>query len=149
MPVTDPNTLTRGIKAQFQRAYASVLESVEMTGIESVATTIVSDGASETYNWLGDVPAIKEWLADKTMGDLADQTYSITNKDFYTGITVDRNALEDEQINGIPERVAFMARAMALHKAELISDLVTNGTTDTAYDSSAFLPTAPHRMTTC
>ncbi len=69
MPVTDPNTLTRGIKAQFQRAYASVLESVEMTGIESVATTIVSDGASETYNWLGDVPAIKEWLADKTMGD--------------------------------------------------------------------------------
>ena len=39
-----------------------------------------------------------------------------------------------------------MARAMALHKAELISDLVTNGTTDTAYDSSAFFAnrTAPN-----
>ena len=136
--VVNPNTLTRGIRAAFQQAYSAVLASAELAGLEAITTTTTSDGASETYNWLGDVPAVKEWLGDKRLGDLEDETYSITNKDFYTGITVDRNAIADEQINGIPERIAFMARAMAFHKWEMISDLLINATTDLAYDGSAF-----------
>tara|TARA_Y100000310_G_scaffold267497_1_gene279512 strand:+ start:202 stop:1095 length:894 start_codon:yes stop_codon:yes gene_type:complete len=146
MPVVNPNTLARGIKAQFQTAYAAVLASTELQGLEAIITTIQSDGEDETYNWLGDVPAVYEWLGDKTAGDLQDYTYSITNRDWATAISVDRNALADEQIAGIQPRIAFMARAMAMHKWELISDLLINGETDLAYDGSAFFAdrTAPN-----
>lgn len=130
--------LERGLKTAFQKAYRELITSPEFDLIKQVAMIAPSSNSSEKYGWLEDVPAVQEWLGEITAKELAEQDYTITNKNWQTAISIDRNSLDDDQYGMVRERVAEMPRAILEHRWEMIEDLFANGTTNLAYDGSAF-----------
>ncbi len=138
--------LEKGLQIAFSNAYSAMLKSPEFDLIKRVAMETPSTSDSEKYGWLGDVPAVREWLGDRHVGDLTEYDYTIKNKNWEVAIGIDRNDIEDDKYGMILERVKDMPSALLAHRWEMIENLLVNGTTDLAYDGSAFFAnrTAPN-----
>ena len=130
--------LERNLNMAFNKAYTQFIKQNKDNSVMAIVTSVPSTKSEEKYGWLGDLPGMKEWIGDKTLSGLKDYNYTIVNKDFYTGVSIDRNDLDDDQYGSLPVRINAMAEVAANYPAELISDLITNGTTNLAYDGSAF-----------
>jgi len=130
--------LEKGLKMEFAKAWNAMLKSPEMDLVKAVATVLTSNSDLEKYGWLGDIPAVREWLGDREAGALAEYDYTITNKNWESSIGIDRNDIEDDKYGMIMERVRAMPRALVEHRWEMIEDLFAAGSTGLAYDGSAF-----------
>jgi len=137
--------LEKGLQIAYHQAYSDMIKSPEYDLIKRVAMMTRSTSDQEKYGWLGDVPAVREWLGDRLAGKLSEYDYTIKNKNWETSIGIDRNDIEDDKYDMIMTRVRDMPWAILAHRWEMIEDLLVNGTTDLSYDGSAFFAdrTAP------
>lgn len=136
--VYNTTVLQHAVRARFHEQYTAMLERPHLQRVENLLTRAPSDGHSEKYAWLGDVPQVSEWIGDKTIGSLKDYDYEIKNKDYYAGFSVDRNEIDDERISAIMPRVDSLAQAVAQWPWELVVELIEDGGTNLAYDGNAF-----------
>ena len=138
--------LEKGLQMAFGKAYGELIKSPEFDLIKAVAMMAPSTGASEKYGWLGDVPAVQEWLGEIKAKELAEYDYTIKNKDWQTAISIDKNSIKDDQYGMIMQRIPEMPRAILEHRWEMVEDLFAAGTTGLSYDGSAFFAsrTAPN-----
>ena len=137
--LVDTIALEKGLRAEFSRAYGAMIGGDVYAKLFAAVATVVPSGANnEKYGWFGDVPVVKEWIGDKTAGNLEDYDYTITNKNWYSMIGIDRNEIADDQIGAILPRIQMLAQRVRSYQGKLIANLLINGTTGTAYDSSAF-----------
>lgn len=104
----------------------------------SLLSIIPSNSDREKFGIYGDAPAVQEWIGDKTYGNLADYDYSIINKNFYTGIGIDRNEIKDDNAGFLTPRIQGMVRAISDFRIDLMITLLIAGTTNLAYDGAAF-----------
>ncbi|MDC7218638.1 MAG: Mu-like prophage major head subunit gpT family protein [Spirochaetales bacterium] len=132
----------KGVDAKFHKAYKLMQEQPYLLALASLFMKAPSTGASEEYVWLGDVPGVREWIGNKVFKGLKDYDYTIKNKDWYNGFSIDRNELADEKIQGIMPRVEMLAQSLAKFPAELIIDLITGGDSGLAYDGLPFFSNA-------
>jgi phage major head subunit gpT-like protein len=138
--------LQPALDAMYERQYQAMLQRSYLQAMAQLFTVAPSITSENRYAWLGDIPIVKEWNGNKTLGGILDYDYTIRNKDFYTGFTIDRNELEDSAIAAISPRVDSMAMAAAQFPIELVIQLIIDGVTGLAYDGSAFFAnrTAPN-----
>lgn len=118
--------------------------------IEKLATYVTSDGASESYPWIGEAPMIREQTDDTVQNaPMSDALYTITNKTFTGSVVVRRQDLEDDQTGGLKIRIAQLAQSAMQHKNSLLTAALVNGTSSTlglGYDANAFFSdTHPNR----
>ena len=137
--IIDTIALTKGLKVIFNKALSEIPIN---DGLMNLATRVPSNSNSETYGWFGDVPMVREWLGAKKAKSLKDYSYTLANKDWEATIEVDRNELEDDQYGMILPRVQMLATAARENEAILLSNLIINGTSNTAYDGVAFFSDA-------
>lgn len=132
--------LEKGLKAEFNRAMAEVLGNPESEAakIKAIATEVPSTSNSEKYGFLGDLPLVREWLGDKEAEAFEDYDYTIKNKDWEVTVPIDRNELEDDQMGAIRPRIAMMPQMIMMQRLEMLEDLLSEGTTNLAYDGAAF-----------
>lgn len=136
--VVNTVALERGLNIIFNRAYDGFIKNQQLNYMTQLYTVVPSTKSEEKYGWLGDVPAIGEWIGDKNVSGLKDYDYTIKNKDFEGTINVDRNELDDDQYGMIEPRIKQLAQAAANFPMELIAELVRDGDTNLAYDGSAY-----------
>jgi len=136
--VVDTVFLEKGLKAAFDVAYEAFIGDSYAKLADALSTEVPSTSASEKYGWLGDVPAVQEWLGDKVAGVLNDYNFTITNKDWYNAIDIDRDELDDDQLGRILPRVQMLAAKMKSFRGRLIFNLITNSLVDLAYDGAAY-----------
>jgi phage major head subunit gpT-like protein len=136
--ILDTVFLEKGLKAAFDLAYEQFLGDRYAQIYNVLATEIPSTAASEKFGWMGDVPAVREWIGDKQSGTMTDYNYTITNKDWEMSIDIDRDELDDDQLGRILPRIQMMAQRMKSYKGKLVADTLVAGTTGLAYDGSAF-----------
>ncbi len=98
---------------------------------------VPSTTLTETYEWLGSVPKMSEWVDERKIGDLSEENFSLTNKHFEATVAVDRNALDDNRLGMILPRVRQLGEEAARYPRELVLDVIKNGTTLTGYDGKA------------
>ena len=123
-----------GLKALFTTGFAAIRPQWTRVAMEAPSTT---DG--ETYNWLGAVPAMKEWIDTKIAAGLNAFNYTIRNKDWESTIEVDRNTFEDDKLGMVTPRINELSAEAARHPDELVSTLLTaNGL---CYDGQNFFDT--------
>ena len=106
-----------------------------------VAMLSPSENAEETYQWLGRVPAIKEWLDNKILEQLRGLDYTLKNKSWESTIEVDRNDIEDDRLGMYRPRIAELAEEAKRHPDELVSTVRKDGATKLAYDGQFFYDT--------
>ena len=132
-----PTLLTPGLRALFFQA----LQEQTDNAYQQVATIIDSNKDQETYPWLGQSPAVREWTDERIPKALKEQKMTIVNKKWENSIEVDRTAIEDDQYGQIKMRVLELAEKFAKHMNKMVFNLLRDGGADgggLAYDGQYF-----------
>ncbi|HYD01046.1 MAG TPA: Mu-like prophage major head subunit gpT family protein, partial [Phycisphaerales bacterium] len=95
----------------------------------------------ETYNWLGNVPKMREWVSDRQLSGLLSHNYSITNKHYEASIEVERDTYEDDKLNLVSPRIRQLGAEAARFEDELTINAIINGTSSLCYDGQFFFDT--------
>lgn len=127
--------LNTGVKKNFQDGYAAMRADAFW---EKVATLVPSSGASNTYGWLGDFPALREWVGDRVVKDMKASGYSITNRLFEATVGVQRTQIEDDQFGHYAPIAKSMGQEAAQHPDRLVQSVITAGGTSLCYDGQYF-----------
>ncbi len=129
-----------GIQQTFRALYLSAYEAYEPLW-QKLAMESPSTSAAENYQWLGDVPGIKEWVDSKTLQKLRGADFLILNKDWEATIEVDRNHIDDDQLGMYRPRIMELGEEAKRHPDELVSTARKNGTSKACYDGKNFYAT--------
>lgn len=103
-----------------------------------LATVVESTTDKESYNWLGNAPAMREWTDERVPGALRTHEYEIANRKFEATIEVDRETFEDDRLSQVKPRIEELAVRAAVHPDELLCDLLNTGFSTTCYDGQYF-----------
>jgi phage major head subunit gpT-like protein len=100
-----------------------------------------SDQESETYKWLGQIPALREWVGGRHAKGFTENGLTVINKEFEATLEVLKREMRRDKTGQLMIRVSEMARRAATHDASLISTLINNGGTGVCYDGEFFFDT--------
>lgn len=130
------SALFTGYRSEYQRAFTDT-----PTDWQRIATEVPSSSSSNTYGWLGQFPAFREWVGDRVLRDMASHAYTVVNKKFESSVSVPRDAIEDDEIGVYGPLFQEMGRAARAHPDELVFALLKAGLTTTCYDGQNFFDT--------
>lgn len=134
-----PDLLLPGLRADFAAAYQSELEN---SVSERLATIINTTQPIQKYPWLGAVPPMREFTDERRPSGLAAYSVSIEDKVFESTISVDRRAIEDDQLDLIRLRIRDLAYRIAQHRHQMVVEALSAGFAATAYDGATFFSTS-------
>lgn len=106
-----------------------------------MATVVESTSDKESYNWLGSVPAMRQWTDERVPGALRPHDYEVENRKYEATIEVDRETFEDDRLGQVRPRIEELALRAATHPDELVTGLLNDGFTATCYDGQYFFDT--------
>lgn len=121
----------------FRAAFQSQFDGVE-SQYEQIATVIPSSTTKQTYPWLGDMQAVREWIGDRQVHKLKAHNYTITNKSYELTVEVPRNDIEDDQYGIYTPMIANMGHEAAVHPDQLVFTMLPAGFEELCYDGQPF-----------
>jgi phage major head subunit gpT-like protein len=141
--ITNLKSITHSLNASVRTIFNLAMLELQKGGSGSLsllrlATEIPSTRAAEVYPFLGDVPAVQEWLGDRPVGKVDKYDWTVKNRDFINAIDIDTNTIEDDNFSLIMPKTRQLAEMMMSYKGVLISELIENGITGLAYDGEPF-----------
>jgi phage major head subunit gpT-like protein len=139
MAIVSSATL-EALRTGFSATFQKTLQSVEPQYME-VASVVPSSTKSNTYGWLGAMPAFREWIGDRVMNSIQEHGYTITNKTFESSIAVNRDDFEDDNLGIYTPMVQELAREGGLFPDELVYGLLASGFATECYDGQYFFDT--------
>lgn len=92
---TTLNNLRTTIRGEFNVAFKNA-NAVSM--YKRLATTIQSSSKTNTYDWLGKFPQMREWVGSRVLKDMSESSYQIANKKYEATLGVDRTDIEDDNL---------------------------------------------------
>lgn len=104
-------------------------------------TEVPSTTDTESYNWLGTVPKMSEWIDNRKLTGLAAYTYSIKNKHYEASLEVDRDSIEDDKYNLYRPRIQQLGQEAARFPTELAINALVAGGSNACYDGANFFST--------
>lgn len=126
------------VRRQFQDAFDAMKATTFWTDVAMLAP---SSTASNTYDWLGDFPDLREWVGDRVIKDMKENAYQISNRTFEATVGIPRNAIEDDNVGTLTPRIRNMGESAARHPDKLIAALINGGGAATCYDGQFFFDT--------
>ena len=132
--VVDTDTLA-AIRTDFQALFLESYQGLK-TRWQDVATEFPATTQLLDLSWLGEVPAMKEWVDERVLEGLRRFRYAIENRDWEATIEVDRNAIEDDTLGVYRPRIQGLAQEAKRHLDELVSILLETGDATAAFDGT-------------
>ena len=75
------NALLGALRTEVRRNFRDAYEAMQATSFyRDVAMIAPSSSASNTYDWLGNFPELREWVGDRVVKDIKENAYQLTNK---------------------------------------------------------------------
>jgi len=112
-----------------------------MAWIDGVSNLFASDQASETYNFLGQSPAMREWIGGRQAKGFSGQGITIVNTHYEATIEVRRVDARRDKTPQIRARIDEFTDRARTHWASLLSTLLLDGPSTTCYDGQFFFDT--------
>jgi phage major head subunit gpT-like protein len=100
-----------------------------------------SDQASETYNWIGNAPAMREWIGGRNAKGFRENGITIVNKKFEATLEVLVDEIRRDKTGQVMIRINEMADRTNAHWAKLLSALIVAAETGLCYDGQYFFDT--------
>ena len=108
---------------------------------DKVATEAPSNTEEELYPWMGQWPAMREWVGDRVLNSLEMFGYAIKNKKFESTVTVPRTKIEDDRFNVFKGAFINLGRTVKMHPDLMVFGLLREGFTSDCYDGQNFFDT--------
>lgn len=106
-----------------------------------IAKLISSSGKSNTYEWLSQFPAFREWVGSRLHKVFKENGYNVPNRKFETTVDVKVEDIEDDNLG----QYGTLAEGAGQSAADLMNDLVfgliATGFNSLCYDGQYFFDT--------
>lgn len=109
--------------------------------IPQVSNYFESDQESEIYKWLGQSPAMREWIGGRQAKGFSENGITITNKEFEATLEVLVKEMRRDKTGQVMVRVRELAQRTNAHWAKLLSTLIVAGESAVCYDGQYFFDT--------
>lgn len=110
--------------------------------LDAVSNSFGSDQASETYNWLGQTPMMREWIGGRQAKGFSGQGITVVNKHYEATLELQKKDLRRDKTGQIRARLAEFSERGQTHWISLMSGLIVAGATSVCYDGHYFFDTA-------
>lgn len=130
----------RALNTGFNNAFNTGFNDAVPTW-DRIATRVPSTTKMNTYGWMGQWPAVREWIGDKQVKNLSASAYSLMNKDWESTVGVDRNDIEDDNLGLYDPMFREQGFAARLYPDELVFGLLAAAHTSApglAFDGQNF-----------
>lgn len=126
------------VRGEFQQA---LIAAIAKDDYKELVTIITSNTKSNSYAWLGQFPQMREWVGDRVVRDMKEQSYAIENKKFESTLGVERTDIEDDNLG----QYKVLAQAQGQEVVDFfwreIAKLIKGGFTGLCYDGQNFFDT--------
>lgn len=128
------NAASAGFRGVFLKAYEGATPEWQ-----KVAMEVPSENASETYDFITAIPAVKELLGEANIEQFASAGFTILNKEWEATAEVPIKDIERDRIGLFAPTFQEMADSARWHPQELVADLLNGGfTTVLDYTGTTF-----------
>lgn len=132
---------TLSSRAVIGRFYKTLEQDIGASWISLISNEFNSDQASETYPWLGQVPAMREWIGGRQAKGFTENGITIVNKHYEATLEILKREMRRDKTGQIMARVDEFAQRANAHWASLLSTLIINGESTACYDGQYFFDT--------
>ena len=108
---------------------------------KQISTVINSKSDTENYAWLTESPTMREFVDERVIKAVSENTYLLKNKTWEATLGVERSALEDDKYGQIRIRIEDLAKNVSLHKNKLVFETLISGVTQKCFDGQNFFST--------
>lgn len=130
-----------GSRAIIGAYYAALEQDIGSSWVPLLSNMFDSDQSSETYKWLGQSPALREWLGGRDAKGFRENGITIVNKHYEATLEVLVEELRRDKTGQIMVRVADLAARVNAHWAKLMTTLIVNGESTNCYDGQYYFDT--------
>lgn len=106
-----------------------------------LAMEIPSTSRESRYAWAATIPALREWVGERYVHNLAARGQVIPNKDWELTIEVDRNDIEDDQVGIFTPALDNIGYQAAKWPDRVLKTVLQAGTSTAAWDGQWFFDT--------
>ena len=132
---TTLNNLRTTIRGEFNIAFKNANAN---SLYKRLATTIVSSSKTNTYDWLGKFPQMREWVGQRVVKDMTASSYQITNKTYEAPLGVDRADIEDDNLGLYSTIAQSMGQEANDFLDRKVAALLKDGFNSLCYDGQNF-----------
>ncbi|WBL75603.1 Mu-like prophage major head subunit gpT family protein [Bradyrhizobium xenonodulans] len=109
--------------------------------LDGVSNYFGSDQSSETYNFLGQTPMMREWIGQRQAKGFTGNGLTIINKHYEATLEIQKKDARRDKTGQIRARIDEFADRSQTHWASLTSTLIVNGVSSLCYDGQYFYDT--------
>lgn len=109
--------------------------------VNDIGMYFASDQESETYKWLGQVPAMREWVGGRQAKGFHENGITIENKLYESTLEVPLDWMRRDKTGQIMVRVDELVGRTVTHWQSLLSTLIAGGEAGVCYDGQYFFDT--------
>src|SRR5699024_11093226 len=131
------HALIKALNVGFDKSFQNGLSQAESQYLK-LATRTKSNTSSTTYGWLGNMPALREWVGARVIQDITNSGYNIVNKKFESTIGVDRVDIDDDNVGIYGPLFEELGRSAAVFPDQLVGELLAAGDKTPCYDGQNF-----------
>lgn len=128
-------------RAIIGRFYRALEQDAGAGWVNPVSMLFTSDQESETYKWLGQAPAMREWIGGRMAKGFRENGLTIANKKFEATLEVPMDWMRRDKTGQIQVRINEMAQRAQAHWASLLTTLIIAGESTACYDGQYFFDT--------
>ena len=139
MALVNAATLT-ALNTAIKQTFQNGLDSVEPEYTQ-IATVVPSSTASNTYDWLGELPEMREWIGERVLKDIRTHAYTVANKLYESTIAVKRTDIEDDNLGTLTPLAQAHGRGASQHPDKLVFAALKDGQSQMCYDGQNFFDT--------
>ncbi len=136
-----PNMIGEALSVVFKDEYARPVDNSWM----QLCTEMNSTKASEKYGFLGANPSMREFRDERQPSGFQENAFTIANKKYESTISINKDAIDDDQYGQIALQVRRLAETVRSYKEECAYTVLCNGdasTYGTCYDGNEFFDTS-------
>ena len=130
-----------GSRAIIGEYYAALEADAGASWVPLVSNMFNVDQAIETYKWLGQSPALREWIGGRLAKTFRENGVSISNLHFEATMEVLVDEIRRDKTGQVMIRVRELAQRVNSHWAKLLSPLFLLGESTNCYDGQYFFDT--------
>ncbi len=135
------SAISLGSRAIIGEFYRTLEQDVGEAWIGALSMLFTSDQDSETYKWIGQSPAMRQWVGGRNAKGFTENGLTITNLHYEATLEFLVRELRRDKTGQVMVRIRELAQRTNSHWASLLSTLIINGTSTVCYDGQFFFDT--------
>lgn len=137
-----PDPISKRFQQQSTQFFLDDLEEKNAKAIHKrLCMFTTSTSAANTYEWIGGMPGVNEFLDQRYVKSLKKFDYTIKNRKWESTLGFDNDELDDAPAV-VKERIPTLSEAAAEHPQELLLELMAAGEVELCYDKLPFFHAA-------